>query len=75
MAFEFAQTANPDNTQTFVFWMNPGFQTTGPSDYNNWANSWAVQSGDVAAVPLPVAVQLCGCGVLGLKGMSARRRP
>ena len=34
--------------------------------------SWAVQTGDVSAVPVPAAVWLFGSGLLGLIGVARR---
>ena len=36
-------------------------------------HAWAVHSGNVGAVPLPAAVWLFGCGLLGLIGIAQRR--
>jgi hypothetical protein len=35
---------------------------------------WAVQSGDVSAVPVPAAVWLFGSGLLGLIGVAKHKR-
>ncbi len=35
---------------------------------------WAVQSGDISAVPVPAAVWLFGSGLLGLVGVARRKR-
>ena len=39
---------------------------------NTWA-SWAVQSGDVSAVPAPAAIWLFGSGLIGLIGFARRK--
>ena len=38
------------------------------------AGAWAVQSGDVGAVPVPAAVWLFGSGLLGLVGVARRKK-
>jgi len=43
---------------------------TGKSAYDG---AWAVQSGDVSAVPVPAAVWLFGSGLLGLVGVARRK--
>ncbi|HFD32315.1 MAG TPA: VPLPA-CTERM sorting domain-containing protein [Gammaproteobacteria bacterium] len=35
---------------------------------------WAVQTGDVSAVPVPAAAWLFGSGLLGLVGAARRKR-
>lgn len=37
-------------------------------------HAWAVQSGDVSAVPVPAAVWLFGSGLVGLIGVARRKR-
>ena len=37
-------------------------------------HAWAVQSGDVSAVPVPAAVWLFGSGLVGLVGLARRKR-
>ena len=45
-----------------------------PDSTSLWSNyAWAVQSGDVAAVPLPAGVWLFGSGLLGLFGIAMRK--
>lgn len=75
------------NLQSYVYWsateyasvtstawtfnMNNGYQfnrSKGSSFYG-----WAVQSGDVSAVPVPAAVWLFGSGLLGLIGVARRK--
>jgi len=36
--------------------------------------AWAVQSGDVSAVPVPAAVWLFGSGLIGLAGLAKRKK-
>ncbi len=40
---------------------------------SNHFSAWAVQSGDVSAVPVPAAVWLFGCGLLSLIGVARRK--
>ena len=37
-------------------------------------SAWAVQSGDVSAVPVPAAVWLFGSGLIGLVGFARRKK-
>ena len=49
---------------------------SGNQDFNYRNSSlygWAVQSGDVSAVPVPAAVWLFGSGLLGLAGVARRK--
>lgn len=61
------------------FWGGPGggAQGTWTKDLNPHPASsvlaWAVRSGDVAAVPVPVAGWLFGSGLMGLLGLARRR--
>ena len=49
-----------------------GFQYTTGNGYDLYG--WAVQSGDVSAVPVPAAVWLFGSGLLGLIGVARRKK-
>ena len=62
----------PDTSLGWSFLMNLGLQLTSDKTNNHYA--WAVQSGDVSAVPVPAAVWLFGSGLLGLIGVARRRR-
>ena len=64
---EFAPST--DNAWYFNFFN--GLQ--GVSDKNDNLFAWAVQSGDVSAVPVPAAVWLFGSGLLGLIGVARRK--
>lgn len=61
-----------DTSRAYAFNMLDGFQ------YNyangNGFNAWAVQSGDVSAVPVPAAAWLFGSGLVGLVGFARRKR-
>jgi len=57
---------------TWFFDMHDGYQLA--RSKNNSLYGWAVQSGDVSAVPVPAAVWLFGSGLLGLVGVSRRKR-
>jgi hypothetical protein len=50
----------------------------GSQDYlgnkNNVSYAWAVRAGDVAAVPVPAAAWLMGSGLIGLAGISRRKK-
>jgi hypothetical protein len=49
-----------------------GLQNNDGKNINLFA--WAVRSGDVSTVPVPAAVWLFGSGLIGLLGMSRKRR-
>jgi len=55
-----------------------GFSMYNGNQYLSYKTSnfyaWAVQSGDVSAVPVPAAVWLFGSGLLGLVGVARRRK-
>jgi len=51
--------------------MNNGFQIA--TSKGGGHGGWAVQSGDVGAVPVPAAVWLFGSGLLGLIGVARRK--
>ena len=54
------------------FTMNGGYQGYSGKTVNYYA--WAVQSGDVSAVPVPTAVWLFGSGLVGLIGFARRKQ-
>ena len=61
-----------DTGDAWVFFTENGYQTTGSKDQIHYA--WAVQSGDISAVPVPAAVWLFGSGLLGLIGVAKRKK-
>lgn len=61
----------PD-TSAWDFAFGNGTQNTAGKQSNFAA--WAVRSGDVSAVPVPAAVWLFGSGLLGLIGISRRKK-
>jgi hypothetical protein len=61
----------PDTNVVRLFRMLDGYQAITSKSLNNYA--WAVQSGDVSAVPVPAAVWLFGSGLLGLIGFAKRK--
>ena len=58
----------PYTSRVWGFHMGLGFQYHGDKTSNAYA--WAVQSGDVSAVPVPAAVWLFGSGLVGLIGVA-----
>ncbi len=77
------------NVQTYLYWsasewptdpavkaFSFNFDNGGQGISNKGANNfaWAVQSGDVSAVPVPAAVWLFVSGLLGLIGFSKRKK-
>ena len=67
-ATEYAHRTN----HMWSFNMSNGYQLNELETFSNYA--WAVQSGDVSAVPVPAAVWLFGSGLLGLAGISRRKK-
>ena len=61
----------PNTVGAWGFNMNGGYQSVNVK--NNSFYGWAVQSGDVSAVPVPAAVWLFGSGLLGLAGVARRK--
>ena len=61
----------PSPTSAWLFDMSNGSQ--GLNSKTNSPYAWAVQSGDVSAVPVPAAVWLFGSGLLGLLGVAKRK--
>lgn len=73
-AYWSATTYKLSSAYAWTFGMGIGFQSyDGKSDI---LYAWAVHAGDVgaSAVPLPAAVWLFGSGLLGLLGVSGKRR-
>ena len=62
----------PDAEKAWGFSTDDGIQAIGDKSYYFYA--WAVQSGDVSAVPVPAAVWLFGSGLLGLIGVAKRKK-
>ena len=85
-AGSFGETGPFSNVQEFGYWlateyapdtgsawaMEVGYQAFAPKI--NLGNAWAVQSGDVAAVPVPAAAWLFGSALLGLVSLGKRKR-
>ncbi|MFK5950218.1 MAG: hypothetical protein QM500_15745 [Methylococcales bacterium] len=61
----------PDNSFAWEFEFNNGNQDRNGKTLGGFA--WAVQSGDVSAVPVPAAVWLFVSGFIGLIGLAKRR--
>lgn len=62
----------PSTGDAWFFHMFNGEQSN--ANKGNSLYGWAVQSGDVSAVPVPTAVWLFGSGLLGLVGVARRKR-
>ena len=62
-----------DPGRAFDFGMVNGEQFT-TNIYFEGDYSWAVQSGDISAVPVPAAVWLFGSGFIGLVGFARRKK-
>jgi len=61
-----------DNNLAWYFGMDDGYQNV--NDISSLKYAWAVQSGDIGAVPVPAAVWLFGSGLLGLAGFARRKQ-
>ena len=61
------------SSHAWTFNMQLGMQAYN-GDKTGTAYAWAVQSGDVSAVPVPAAVWLFGSGLVGLVGLARRKR-
>ena len=61
-----------DADKAWYFDMGSGDQDT--NEKINFTLAWAVQSGDVGAVPIPPALWLFGTGLLGLIGMARHNK-
>ena len=62
----------PPSNGAWLFGIGNGEQLYVDIFYN--LNAWAVQSGDVSAVPVPAAVWLFGSGLVGLMGVARRKK-
>ena len=62
----------PNTDRAWSFNMDEGSQDVHNKTYNLYV--WAVQSGDVSAVPVPAAVWLFGSGLIGLVGIARRKK-
>lgn len=60
-----------DTNDAWYFFMDGGFQTHSSKPSNFYA--WAVQSGDISAVPVPAATWLFASGLIGLIGLARRK--
>ena len=67
-ATEYAANTN----SAWLLYMTDGIQSYGHKATASYA--WAVQSGDVSAVPVPAAVWLFGSGLVGLIGIARRKK-
>ncbi len=65
----------PNTKYVWQFNMLRGYQDSGGKG-GAWINifSWAVQTGDVSAVPVPAAVWLFGSGLVGLIAVARRKK-
>jgi hypothetical protein len=74
-AYWFATEYAPDTSNAWYFINHDGFQSY-YSKATPFLYAWAVHSGDlgVSTVPVPAAVWLFGSGLLGLLGLSRKRR-
>lgn len=61
-----------DTNYAWGLGMDDGGQ--GKIDKSSSLYAWAVQSGDVSAVPVPAAVWLFGSGLIGLAGLAKRKK-
>ncbi len=61
----------PTTSFAWLFIMSNGVQNFNVKNVSFYG--WAVQSGDVSAVPVPAAVWLFGSGLLGLVGVARRK--
>jgi len=68
-ATEFA----PNTSSAWSFSMSAGFQAN-QSKSGQYNYAWAVQSGDVSAVPIPASVFLFGSGLIGLIGFAKQKK-
>ena len=62
-----------NGTQAWLYDMYGGIPDYYGVDQRN-GYAWAVQSGDVSAVPVPAAVWLFGSGLVGLVGLARRKK-
>jgi len=62
----------PSSGDAFAFDISFGNQVYGFKSYTVYA--WAVQSGDVSAMPVPATAWLFGSGLIGLVGFAKRKK-
>lgn len=67
-----SRTESSSNAWLFDFTFNDGSQLATSKNYN--ASAWAVYDGDVATLPVPGALWLFSSGLLGLIGISRKKR-
>ncbi len=71
-AYWSATEYEPSPGNAWGFYFSTGLQTPGKMTDEFYA--WAVQSGNVGAVPIPAALWLFGSGLLGLVGIARRKK-
>ena len=67
-----ATESSSDSSRAWALGFNMGQLATNSKTGTNYA--WAVRNGDVSAVPVPAALWLFGSGLLGLIGISRRKK-
>jgi len=67
-----ATESSSDSSRAWALGFNMGQLATNSKTGTNYA--WAVHTGDVSAVPVPAALWLFGSGLLGLIGISRRKK-
>jgi len=72
--FYWSATALDANTDINAWAFNMGTGIQGYSKMDKSFYAWAVQSGDISAVPVPAAVWLFGSGLIGLAGIARRKK-
>lgn len=70
--YYWSSTQYPGTLTAWLFNMSNAYQYN--FGISNRFYAWAVQSGDVSAVPVPPAVWLFGSGLLGLAGVARRKK-
>ena len=62
----------PNTSESWFYGMDSGYQAH--YDKEGVFYAWAVQSGDITAVPVPAAAWLFGSGLIGLAGFAKRKK-